>query len=387
MNFRKGRREKVFLEQAVDDINKKLEVLDKGSNIVLWGAGENAVRLFQYTGLLAFNQLYIVDKRLFGKTFFGKIVKKPEDILWDSMDAVIISAFVGADEIRMELAEKYDFKGRVISIHENLRVPFYSLGKKRDSILDDNMISILQKNSRYKNIHEGERVFILCTGPSISEMELTRLKNEKTIAVSGFYLHKDCQTISPDYYCLPTFENFLNFDSATEYLRKIQEATLKSQYFFSFHEKQVVDKMREYDNRCVNYIAFASMPDFEKFDIDLTSLAPNPQSVSIMALEIALYMGFKTIYLIGTEHDCLVTKRYTHFYEYSESIVSQGNQYENAQGELGGPFDLELESTYNLWRQYKKIKQIAERNGAKIYNATKGGILDIFERVEFDTLF
>ena len=129
------------------------------------------------------------------------------------------------------------------------------------------------------------------------------------------------------------------------------------------------------------------MPDFEKFDIDLTSLAPNPQSVSIMALEIALYMGFKTIYLIGTEHDCLVTKRYTHFYEYSESIVSQGNQYENAQGELGGPFDLELESTYNLWRQYKKIKQIAERNGAKIYNATKGGILDIFERVEFDTLF
>lgn len=377
----------MFLEQAVDDINNKLEVLDNGSNVVLWGAGENAVRLFQYTRLLAFNQLQIVDKTLFGQTFFGKIVRKPEDILWDSMDAVIVSAFVGADEISMELAEKYDFKGHIILIHENLKVPFYSLGKKKDSILDDNIISILQKNSRYKNMHEGERGFILCTGPSIAEMELTRLKDEKTIAVSGFYLHKDCQTISPDYYCLPTFENFLDFDSATEYLRKIQEVTLKSQYFFSLHEKQVIDKMREYDNRCVNYVAFASMPDFEKFDIELTSLAPAPQSVSIMALEIALYMGFKKIYLIGTEHDCLQTKRYTHFYDYSESIVSQNNQCENEQGDLGGPFDLELESLYNLWRQYKKIKQIAERNGAEIYNATRGGVLDVFERVDFDTLF
>lgn len=377
----------MFLEKVVDDINKKLKILDNGSNVVLWGAGENAVRLFQYTELLTFNQLYIVDKKLLGQTFFGKIVRKPEDILWEVMDVVIISAFVGADEIRMELAEKYHFKGRVLSIHENLSIPFCNLSKMKDSILDENLIRILQKNSRYKSIHEGERVFILCTGPSISEMDLTRLKDEKTIAVSSFYLHKDCQTISPDYYCLPTFENFLSFESATEYLRGIQKSTLQAQYFFSIHEKQIVEKMREYDNRCVNYIAFDQIPGYERSDIDLTSLVPAVQSVAIMALEIALYMGFKTIYLIGTEHDCIVTKQYTHFYDYSESIVSQCNKYENEQGNAAEPFDMQLEATYNLWQQYKKIKKIAERNGTKIYNATKGGILDVFERVDFDTLF
>lgn len=377
----------MFLEQAVDDINKKLESLDSESNIVLWGAGENAVRLFQYTNLMTFGQLHIVDKKLFEHIFFGKMVRKPEDILWKTIDAVIISVFVGVDEIRVELAEKYEFKGRVISINENLAVPFYNLSKKRDFVLDNDTISILQKNGRYRNIHEGERVFILCTGPSISKMELAKLKDEKTIAVSGFFLHKDCQTISPDYYCLPTFEKFLGFGLATEYLRKIQESTLKTQYFFSIYEKQIVDKMREYDNRCVNYVAFMSTPDFEKFNIDLTNPAPSPQSVSIMALEIALYMGFKTIYLLGTEHDSLLTGRYTHFYDYSESIVSQSNPDENAQGKCKTSFNFELAAIYNLWKQYKKIKQIAERNGAKIYNATKGGILDVFERVDFDTLF
>lgn len=378
----------VFLEEVVDYINEKIDGLSDEKNVVLWGAGENAVRLMQYTKLLTLRQLCIVDKRLHGQIFFGQVVRKPEDILWETIDAVIISAFVGTDEIRMELAEKYTFKGLLLSIHENLKMPFYKLIQKKNSIWEDQMSPVLQKNSKYKNIHEGERVFILCTGPSISEMELTRLKDEKTIAVSGFYLHKDCQVILPDYYCAPTFENFLGPDLATEYLRSIQKATPQTKHFFSIHEKQVIEKMREYGEEDENYIAFVNIPSYEGwYDIDLTGLVPAPQSVAVMALEIALYMGFGTIYLLGTEHDCLVTKQYMHFYDYNESIVSQNNKFENAQGSLEMPFSKELAATYNLWDQYKQIKRIAEEKGTKIYNATKGGILDIFERVDFNTLF
>ena len=36
---------------------------------------------------------------------------------------------------------------------------------------------------------------------------------------------------------------------------------------------------------------------------------------------------------------------------------------------------------------YKAAKKYAEENGIKIYNATRGGKLEIFERVEYDTLF
>lgn len=33
------------------------------------------------------------------------------------------------------------------------------------------------------------------------------------------------------------------------------------------------------------------------------------------------------------------------------------------------------------------MKEIAERKGIKLYNATVGGQLDIFERIDFETLF
>jgi hypothetical protein len=48
---------------------------------------------------------------------------------------------------------------------------------------------------------------------------------------------------------------------------------------------------------------------------------PSPQSVTIMALEVALYMGFKNIYLLGCDHDWILhldTSR--HFYEENQHV-------------------------------------------------------------------
>jgi len=44
-------------------------------------------------------------------------------------------------------------------------------------------------------------------------------------------------------------------------------------------------------------------------------------------------------------------------------------------------------SDYYVERAYKTAKKYADRHGVKIYNATRGGNLEVFERVDFDTLF
>ena len=36
---------------------------------------------------------------------------------------------------------------------------------------------------------------------------------------------------------------------------------------------------------------------------------------------------------------------------------------------------------------YQAAREYADRHGIKIYNATRGGKLEVFERVDFDSLF
>jgi hypothetical protein len=140
-----------------------------------------------------------------------------------------------------------------------------------------------------------------------------------------------------------------------------------------------------FPGRCVWWL-FLTTGDFgpDSRLPDLTGPLPFPQSVPIMALMLALYMGCKKIYLLGTEHDQFLTGRYTHFYE--RSPVSGKDLSVDSQGRvLSSRYD-EFNALARLWRQYRWLRRCAEEAGATIYNATLGGALDEFERVDFNTL-
>ena len=43
-------------------------------------------------------------------------------------------------------------------------------------------------------------------------------------------------------------------------------------------------------------------------------------------------------------------------------------------------------ANYRLWQNYKSLKRIAEKKHIKIYNATNGGYLDVFERITYEQI-
>jgi hypothetical protein len=45
-----------------------------------------------------------------------------------------------------------------------------------------------------------------------------------------------------------------------------------------------------------------------------------------------------------------------------------------------------LERLLTLWNQYEYLRRFAESKGIRILNATKGGVLDVFDRVEYEDL-
>jgi hypothetical protein len=114
---------------------------------------------------------------------------------------------------------------------------------------------------------------------------------------------------------------------------------------------------------------------------DLTGIIPRVQTVPIMVLMIALYMGFREIYLLGVDHDWFVKKEYRYFYGHG---VTATDQTLTKDGLLLTTLWDELPAVSKVWEQYRAIKRIAHANGVRIYNATHGGMLDEFERAHLE---
>ena len=103
-----------------------------------------------------------------------------------------------------------------------------------------------------------------------------------------------------------------------------------------------------------------------------------------------MYMGFKEIYLIGVDCSNGFVGKDSHFIEDYENDAMMQIEYKRAGRALGNKhLTLEEFGKYRTDRAmfaYAKLRKYADKHGIKIYNATRGGYLEEFERVNLDDL-
>lgn len=120
----------MILQDWVIEINEKLRALRNASDIVIWGASVHTEKLFEKSELLSYKIKEIVDsdQKKENQSFFGYVVKKPENVSWETVDAVVISAPNYEKEIAENLKNTPGFSGTVITFYsEDRSTPFYLL--------------------------------------------------------------------------------------------------------------------------------------------------------------------------------------------------------------------------------------------------------------------
>ncbi len=379
----------MYLEDEIDRINQRLTQLKGKKNIVIWGASENTVRLFQHTNFFVYGDYCVVDTGKAGSHFFGKRVLHPDETDWAKVDAVVISAFYREEEIARVLLQKYEFRGLVLKLNESgQELPFYKHLSREELRVPKQYQHIISKNECFKDRHSNQRIFILCCGPSVRNMDLSVLKNEITMGVHSFYMHKDIKTIRPDYYCNAQwgYDEKWTKEVGIRYLAELKRYVGETQYFFSIQEKEVIENSHIFKPEEVFYYCYGpGVFDYE--DIDLCKRIMPGQSVPILCIQLAFYMGFGEIYLIGTDHDFLRTNKYSYFYNREDSVLGKEDSSVDSNNNLTVSFAQALRDSYYLWEDYKKMREIAKGKNVKIWNATVGGDLDLFPRVDYKELF
>lgn len=227
---------------------------------------------------------------------------------------------------------------------------------------------------RYKNIHKNKRAFILGNGPSLIKEDILKLNGEITFAANKIFLIFNEISWQPTYYFV--VDNLVyeqNFDS-------IQE--LKLIKFFS------IDMLKD-SKKIQNGIYF---------NVDRSMLYPNlptfgtspilgfhkGYTVAYAMIQFAVYMGIKEIYYIGMDFTFSVPESEN---KLSKSVKSNGeiNHFHKEYRKKGEKWN--KPNMNALENSFTKIKQYCKMNDIKVYNASRGGKLDVLERVDFDKLF
>lgn len=227
---------------------------------------------------------------------------------------------------------------------------------------------------KLKNKYKNKRCFIIGNGPSLNADDLNKLKGEYTFAFNRIYLIFEQTEWRPTFYCTQDVKIVQN--SIEEIRKKIEtpyvfapinlkwyyNLDLKTKYYFS--QRQVPE---------------GKIPDFSDI-IDNRIYTGN--TVAYTAIQIAIYMGFKEIYLIGVDHNFHISQDREGKLKIDNSVKDYFcSDYNKDKESLFIP-KLEVSTlAYIAAKKYAKKKNIA------IYNATRGGKLEVFDRVNFDDLF
>lgn len=221
--------------------------------------------------------------------------------------------------------------------------------------------------TRFKNLHAGKRIVLLCNGPSLNTLgDLTFLNSEIVIGLNKLHL------------------GLVRFGFYPRYLVAVNDKVI-------FQEAVALSAMT-----CVKFISDRSahlLPADpftyhirthgldRRFYNDIVEGVREGHTVTYAALQIARYMGASRVVILGMDH------RY------------ETSQPPNAEAFLRGPDPNHFNPEYfgdKYWdapnlmeseRSYTVARAMFEAEGRHIVDATPGGACQIFEKMDWRDIF
>lgn len=244
----------------------------------------------------------------------------------------------------------------------------------------------LRDNERFRNAHAGARCFILGSGRSIVEQDLTLLAGEHVITQNSFHAHRDIAAIAPRYHCVVPMFHPREFDKDwAQWFREMKERLPPSTHVFAgLNARGLLERERLFEGRR-SYLQQGLDPLLlRRAPVDLTRRVMNIPTALTQCLTVALYLGFKQIYLLGFDLTQICEgheKNWGRFYGSSPVTRNEAERGFERQRLWDGE---EWFQFWTIWRACVLLRDEAARRGGEIVNAGRGGLLDCFRRQRYE---
>lgn len=229
----------------------------------------------------------------------------------------------------------------------------------------------------FRDRHQGERAFIIGNGPSLNNIDLTRLKNEATFGVNAIYLNREKMGFLPTHHIVE--DVFVAEDRAAE-INALSGPHKWYGHYLRYCLKQTPDV-------CWLNVAcdYRNYPGFPHFSTNAARIVWVGGTVSYIALQLAYHMGFKEVILVGFDHSYSIPKEAKVDGRAITSTSDDPNHFHPDY--FGKGYRWHDPRVDRMEKAYVNARRAYEAAGRKVINATAGGHLEVFERRDFDSLF
>ena len=247
----------------------------------------------------------------------------------------------------------------------------------------------LKKNVELKDKYNNERIFILGSGSSILLYDLKVLNNEYVMTQNSFHMHKDISYVDPNIHCVvPYYQSNKEISIWVDYIADMKARMPNSLFLWGLNTKALIDKYHEDISEKSYYIRTKyNLLTLKKAKVNISKTIMTIPTVLTQCLTVAIYLGFKEIYLLGFDLDQIChsnDQTYGRFYGMSKITETEFEKDANQR--------LDVETTdgwYTWWlmnKQFFLIKHFADQNNISIVNGTQGGILSYFKREPIENI-
>jgi len=233
-------------------------------------------------------------------------------------------------------------------------------------------IELKNRFGRYK------QAVILGSSSSVNKLDVTKYADDFVISVGNFYEHPKIEAINPKIHIFAASHPPITRPVLEAWWKRCDEVLPKhTPLLIEKRDKDVAQKT--FKNRDVFYYSYnGGLP------VDFTRPIMSPWSVTIVAIQLAIYCKIPATGIIGVNHDWQGLTPYTHFYDHNkpslEYYLEQAGIEISQQGNNIKLPKARLYKEYELYQQYETLKAEAEKIGLKIYNFDPYSSFDVFEK-------
>lgn len=248
------------------------------------------------------------------------------------------------------------------------KIPYYLLNLDAESRL---------KLWDFTDKHKGSRCFVIGNGPSLNKLDMGKLKNEITIGANRCFLGFDRWGFKVKYW---TIEDKLVAEDVREEWNEFGGPV-------KFIPLDLQPLITNYDKVCMLNLKRESFErGFPNFSGHCCELFWGG-TVTYVMLQLAAIMGCSPIYLIGVDFNYVKPEHVT-VGEKKTEWTSHGDDPNHFDpGYFGEDRKWHDPMLPRMLKAFRSAKRYFDSRGITVLNATPGTKLDVFEKVDFSSLF